>query len=147
VWLGGLLGYWFNGYGNWTEVESGLVTVNQGYNYDYTNNTSTYSAGLVYLDLTDANAPTFQQVTLPSSTTDWYGYSLVGDSGGPTGFYLGLGEPVGQSTDSNNYTFYQYKYYAQRWNKSGSSFAAAEKINVPGRWVRTWAPSPGSRTS
>jgi len=39
-------GYWaigFNGYGNWTEVESGLVTVNQGYNYDYTNNTSTYS--------------------------------------------------------------------------------------------------------
>jgi hypothetical protein len=52
---------------------------------------------------------------------------------------------VGQSTDSNNYTFYQYKYYAQRWNKSGSSFAAAEKINVPGPLVRTWAPSPGSR--
>jgi len=63
----------------------------------------------------------------------------------PTGFYLGLGEPVGQSTDSNNYTFYQYKYYAQRWNKSGNSFAAAEKINVPGPLVRTWAPSPGSR--
>ena len=146
-WCGweGYWGYWFNGYGNWTEVESGLVTVNQGYNYDYTNNTSTYSAGLVYLDLTDANAPTFQQVTLPSSTTDWYGYSLVGDPVDPTGFYLGLGEPVGQSTDSNNYTFYQYKYYAQRWNKSGSSFAAAEKINVPGPLVRTWAPSPGNR--
>jgi len=146
-WCGweGYWGYWFNGYGNWTEVESGLVTVNQGYNYDYTNNTSTYSAGLVYLDLTDANTPTFQQVTLPSSTTDWYGYSLVGDPVDPTGFYLGLGEPVGQSTDSNNYTFYQYKYYAQRWNKSGNSFAAAEKINVPGPLVRTWAPSPGSR--
>jgi len=60
-WCGweGYWGYWFNGYGNWTEVESGLVTVNQGYNYDYTNNTSTYSAGLVYLDLTDANTAHF----------------------------------------------------------------------------------------
>jgi hypothetical protein len=144
-WEGYWGGYWFNGYGNWTEVESGLVTVNEGSNYDYVNSTWTYSAGLVYMDLADANAPTYQQVTLPSSTTDWYEYSLVGDPVDPTGFYLGLREPVGQSTDSNNYTFYQYKYYAQRWNKSGSSFAPAEKINVPGPLVRTWAPSPGSR--
>ncbi|MGB8295517.1 MAG: beta-propeller domain-containing protein [Polyangia bacterium] len=144
-WDGYWGGYWFNGYGNWTEVESGLVTLNQGYVYDSTNNTSTYTAGLVYLDLTNANAPAFQQVTLPVSTTDWYGYSLVSDPVDPTGFYLSLGEPVGQSTDNNNYTFTQYKYYAQRWNKSGSSFVAAEKINVPGPLVRTWAPAPGSR--
>jgi hypothetical protein len=148
-WGGYWGGYWFTGYGygygNWTEVESGLVTVNQGYTYDYTNNTSTYSAGLVYLDLTNANAPALQQVTLPSSSTNWYGYSLVSDPVDPTGFYLGSADVVGQLTGNDNYTFTQYKYYAQRWNKSGSSFAAAEKINVPGPLVRTWAPSPGSR--
>jgi hypothetical protein len=84
-------------------------------------------------------------VTLPSSATDWYGYSLVSDPVDPTGFYLGSSEVVGQLTGNSDYTFTQYKYYAQRWNKSGSSFAAAEKINVPGALVRTWAPSPGNR--
>jgi hypothetical protein len=146
-WGGYWGGYWFNGsgYGNWTEVESGLVTVNEGSTYDSATNTWTNSAGLVYLDLTNANAPTFQQVTLPSSATDWYGYSLVSDPVDPTGFYLGSSEVVGQLTGNSDYTFTQYKYYAQRWNKSGSSFAAAEKINVPGALVRTWAPSPGNR--
>jgi hypothetical protein len=144
-WDGYWGGYWGNGYNNWTEVDSGLVTVFDGYIYNSANNTSTYSAGLVYLDLTNANAPTFQQVTLPSSTTDWYGYSLVGDPVDPTGFYLGRRELVGQKQRSDGTSFTEYKYYAQRWNKSGSSFAAAEKINIPGPLVRTWAPSVGSR--
>jgi hypothetical protein len=144
-WDGYWGGYWFNGYGNWTEVESGLVTVDEQYNYDYTTQLSTYTASLVYLDLTNADAPAMSQVPLPSSNTDWNAYTLVGDPVDPTGFYLGLREVVGQRTGSYGYTFTEYKYYAQRWNQSGSSFAAAEKINVPGPLVRTWAPTAGSR--
>jgi hypothetical protein len=141
----GYWGGWYSGTGNWTEVESGLVTVSEGSIYNSSTDTYTSSAGLVYLDLTDANAPTFQQVTLPSSTTDWYGYSLVGDPVDPTGFYLGLRELFAQKQRADGTTYTQSKYYAQRWNKSGSSFVAAEKINIPGPLVRTWAPSAGAR--
>jgi len=37
------------------------------------------------------------------------------------GFYLGLREAVGQRTGNDGYAFTEYKYYAQRWNKSGST--------------------------
>ena len=144
-WDGYWGGYWFNGYGNWSEVESGLVTVDEEYNYDYTTQVGAYTASLVYLDLTSSDAPTVGQVPLPSSNTNWNAYTLVGDPVDPTGFYLGLREAAGQRTDSSGSTFSEYKYYAQRWNRSGSSFVAAERINIPGPLVRTWAPAAGSR--
>jgi hypothetical protein len=144
-WGGYWGGYWWNGYGNWTEVESGLVTVDQEYVYDSTINTGAYTTRLVFLDLSNADAPSVNQVGLPSSSTDWNPYTLVGDPVDPTGFYLGLREAVGQRMGNDGYAFTEYKYYAQRWNKSGSGFVAAEKINIPGPLVRTWAPVAGSR--
>jgi len=141
----GYWGGWFSGYGNWTEVESGLVTVDQEYSYNSTTYESTYTTKLMFLDLTNADAPGATEIALPNSTTDWGAYSLVGDLVDPTGFYLGLRELVAQRQRPDGTSYTQYKYYAQRWNKSGSSFAAAEKINIPGPLVRTWAPSAGSR--
>jgi hypothetical protein len=145
-WDGYWGGYWFNGYGNWTEVESGLVTVDQEYSYDYSTNVSTVTARLVFLDLTNANAPSVTSITLPSADDSyWNPYTLVGDPVDPTGFYLALRELVAQKQRADGTSYTQYKYYAQRWNKSGSSFAAAEKINVPGPLIRTWSPVVGSR--
>ena len=145
-WNGYWGGYWFNGYGSWTEVESGMVTLDQEYIYNSSTGAGTYTTKLVYLDLTNADAPTVNEVPVPNpSSTDWGAFSLVGDPVDPTGFYLGLREQVAQVKGNDSYTFTQYKFYAQRWNKSGSSFAAAEKINIPGPLVRTWAPSSGAR--
>ena len=145
-WDGYWGGYWFNGYGNWTEVESGLVTVDEEYSYDSSTYVSTVTARLVFLDLTNANTPSVTSITLPSADDSyWNPYTLVGDPVDPTGFYLALRELVGQKQRADGTSYTQYKYYAQRWNKSGSSFAAAEKINVPGPLVRTWSPTAGSR--
>jgi hypothetical protein len=143
-WEGYWGGYWFNGYGNWTEVESGLVTINQEYSYNASTAAGTYTTKLEYLDLTNADAPTVNEVPVASGA-DWGAYSLVGDPVDPTGFYLGLRDQLAQVKGNDGYAFTQFKYYAQRWNKSGSSFTAAEKINVPGPLVRTWAPSAGAR--
>jgi len=147
-WGGYWGGYWWgnSGYSGWTEVASGLVTVEQGWNYNYSTGTGAYTSKLVYLDLTNADVPTASEIALPNdNSSNWNAYTLVGDPVDPTGFYLGLREQVGQRQGNDGYTFTQYKYYAQRWNKSGGSFASAEKINIPGPLVRTWAPSAGNR--
>ena len=147
-WMGYWAGYWWggSGYSGWTEVDSGLVTVDQEWNYNSTTNESAYTAKLVYLDLTNSDAPVVSQITLPApSDSNWNAYTLIGDPVDPSGFYLGLREVVGQRLGNDGYSFTQYKYYAQRWNKAGSSFVAAEKINIPGPLVRTWASSAGIR--
>lgn len=142
----GYWGGWYSGTGNWTQVESGLVTVNRQYNYNSTTNQGAYTTKLVFLDLTNADAPSTTEIALPNpNSSDWGAYTLVGDPVEPTGFYLGLRELVAQKQRADGTSYTQYKYYAQRWNKSGSSFVAAEKINIPGPLVRTWAPSAGAR--
>jgi hypothetical protein len=83
--------------------------------------------------------------SINNSNYSWNFYTLVGDPVDPTGFYLGLRENVGKSVGRDSYVFDQYKYYAQRWNKSGNSFVAAEKINIPGQLMRTWGTSASLR--
>jgi len=147
-WDGYWGGYWWGGYGysSWTEIASGLVTIDQEWNYDYTAGRGAYTTKLVYLDLTNADAPAVKVVTgLNASSSDWNPYTLVGDPADPTGFYLGLRETVGQRQGNDGVVFNQYKYYAQRWNKSGATLVAAEKINIPGPLVRTWESPAGNR--
>ena len=145
-WDGYWGGYWFNGYGGWTEVESGLVTINESYNYDNTTNVGWYTAWLVFLNLTDADAPSVSQISLPDgNSSDWSAYTLVGDPVDPSGFYLGQRKWVSDTRGNDGSMLTQYKYYAQRWNRSGDSFTSAEKINIPGPLVRTWGASAGHR--
>jgi hypothetical protein len=141
----GYWGGWYGGYGNWTEVESGLVTIEEQYNYNYSTSTNTYTAKLAFLDLSNSDTPTVTEIALSDSSTDWNAFTLVGDPVDPTGFYLGLREQVAQKLRPDGSSYTQSKYYAQRWNKSGNSFAAGDKINLPGPLVRTWAPASGVR--
>ncbi len=136
-WDGYWGGYWSLGYNNWTQVQDGIVTVSQNHTYDPNTAKHTYSIDLVFLDLADIDAPKVVVQKL-SDGTDWPGYSLLGDSADPTGFYLGMHEQVGTRQGKDGVTFTQLKHYAQRWNRSGTGFVAAEKINLPGPLVRTW---------
>jgi hypothetical protein len=143
-WDGYWGGYWSMGYGSWTEVQDGIVALNQYYNYDPTYTTNTYTNNLVFLDLRNSNAPKVSTQNLATSSA-WNSYSMIGDPVDPTGFYLGRSETVGTRNGQNGTVFTQYRYYAERWNRSGSGFAAAEKVNIPGPLVRTWAGADGTR--
>jgi hypothetical protein len=143
-WDGYWGGYWSVGYGGWTEVKDGLITLNQNSKWDANYSSYTVTNSLVFLNLADSDAPKVETMVL-STSKDWNSPSLVGDPMDPTGFYLGVSEKIGTRKGNDQYTFTQYKYYAQRWNRSGASFAAAEKVNIPGPLVRTWGTANGTR--
>jgi hypothetical protein len=138
-------GYWFNGGSNWTTVTSGLVSVSQDWVYQTSGDYSSgqYVTHLVFLDLSNPAAPTYKDIEL-GRNRDWGSYGLVADPVIPDGFYLT--HRIADGTSSRDgLTFTRFRYYAQRWDRTGGTWLASADINLPGPLVRTWAPSKDVR--
>jgi hypothetical protein len=135
-------GYWFDYYGYYTGrflvTDSGLVFLTS--EYDSTN--KQYVRKVAFLDLTDPTKPAVKDYVL-SSSTSWIFYGLVPDPTDGSTFYLSYKIKIGTS-NINGTTFTKYKYYAQRWTKSGGGWTAGPAINLPGRLMKTWV-SSGTR--
>ena len=129
-------GYWFDygyyGSNSWTVTDSGMAFLN--YNYDYYSGASTRR--LLFLDLSSLTAPKAKEYALTSSS-NWSFYGLVADPVDPKTFYLSYRTQLGKLS-INGSTFYKFKYYAQPWTGSGSSWTAGTAINLPGRLIKTW---------
>ncbi|MDX2019337.1 MAG: beta-propeller domain-containing protein [Deltaproteobacteria bacterium] len=138
--LGGYWGgYWFDQSYNWVSTDSALVFMQS----DWDQTTQKPRVRLDVVDLSVAGKPTFAQVDLPGNV--WEGlYGLVGDTVDPKGFYLAYRTAVSTYT-KNKQMFTQYRYYAQRWDKQTGAWAGAAPVNLPGRLVRTWSHTTGSR--
>jgi hypothetical protein len=133
-------GYWFDyysSYGNsWVVTDKGLSFLATYYNYDYKTYKSTYTRKLVFVDLSNTSAPTLKDVTLTSSQS-WTFFSLIPDPNDTNAFYLSYRTKIGE-IEIDGSTFYQYKYYAQRWLSNPTGWASDAAINLPGRLMKTW---------
>lgn len=128
-------GYWFyNQYNSngWVITDKGLVFLTYRYQY----NSSTVERKLVFINLSNPNALSLKEYTLTSSTS-WDFFNLVTDPTDMNTFYLSYRTKVGE-TKIEGSTFYQYKYYAQRWTWNGSEWIGDYAINLPGRLTKTW---------
>jgi len=138
-------GYWFDNGSDWTTTDSGLVFVTQVYDQrQYLERQTHPLSRLVVLDLRNVDAPKVELADLGAST-EWGVYGLTADPGDPKGFYLTYRVQVGSMRRNDGNVFTRYKYYAQRWERSATGWAAAHAINLPGRLVKTWIADKGER--
>jgi hypothetical protein len=124
-------GYWWYGdYNRWVTTERGLAFLT--YRYDGTNS----NTEIVTVDLSNLDAPTTQESVLAGSQF----FGLVNDLADPNNLWLTLRE--GGDNLATGLT--EYRYYAQRYRHEAGGISAGEKINLPGRLLRTWQQN-GSR--
>jgi hypothetical protein len=148
--------YWFGDFGFWggyrfdyyhgyygtngfTVTDKGMVFLTTTYD----SKTKSYDRALAFIDLTDLANPGVKDYPL-SSSQSWYFYGLVGDPTDTSSFYLTYKVKTGTVT-FNGDTFYQYKYYAQRWSWGKSGWVAGAAVNLPGRLMKVWKNTSGQR--
>ncbi len=132
-------GYWFDQTNNWVSTNDALVFLNS----DWEGGPNKPRMQLNVLSLAVPGRPSLQQVTVQGDL--WEGlFGLVADPVDPAGFFLAY-RTAGAKVQRGNTAFVPYRYYAQRWTSVGGALTAGASVNLPGRLVRTWANTAGTR--
>jgi hypothetical protein len=138
-WWGG--GYPYDsGAGSWADTAAGLVVANQFWDQQGMN----AQWKLLFLDLRNPSAPRVRTRDLDLGK-DTYLTALTVDTIDGRGFYLGQRTLIEQVTRQNGTIFYRWKDYATRWDLSGDAWTAGERLNIPGRLIRTWRSADNQR--
>jgi hypothetical protein len=138
-WWGGGYGFYYGG-SQWADTAHGLVFTrqlwdNQGQNVRWK---------LLFLDLRTPAAPKVTDRDL-NLDKDSFLTAMTVDPVDGRGFYLGHRTMIGQTTRQNGPTSYKWKDYATRWDLSGDTWVAGERVNIPGRLIRTWRSADNQR--
>jgi hypothetical protein len=133
-------GFWWGGYGgygyggsSWVDTAHGLVVARQVWDTNYT--VSKWK--LLFLDLRDIAKPRVSDRDLNLGQNSFL-TSMTVDTVDNSGFYLGSRTLVGEVTRTNGAKFYQWKDWAARFNLVGDQWSQVERMNIPGRLIRTW---------
>ncbi len=130
-------GWWWGGSNDWTSFDGGLVATQIAYNYQ-----SQAAVGqLAFINLADLSAPVLKTHAYNAQQQFT---ALVTDESDSGAFFLSYRNLIDTIPVGNNTTFSRFKYYAQRWTRSGDDIKADAATNVPGQLVRSW--KSGDRT-
>ncbi|HEY0708724.1 MAG TPA: beta-propeller domain-containing protein [Polyangia bacterium] len=140
-------GFWFGQENTFATTASGFTFLSTEWRQDSPTGTAGVQVNkLVSLNVTNPAVPTVGEVALPATTAQEYGvYGLVPDPVEPNGFFLTHRQKVGEVKGDNGAVYTRYRYFAQRWEPEAGKFVARHDINTPGRLIRTWKSSTGSR--
>jgi hypothetical protein len=144
----GMDAYWG---GFWFDQNAAFAMVDRGFAFyasDWVTDDSQNGQGhllnkLVFLDVRNPDAPLVSEAKLPASD-EWGAFGLVADPVDKAGFFITRRQKVGE-TKNGDATFTKYRYFAQRWQPEGDTWAARQDINTPGRLIRTWKSGAGER--
>ncbi len=103
----------------------------------YDNSTHTTQRKLLFVELSNTDAPALTEYTLATADT-WQFFSLIPDPINTGAFFLTYRTKLGEYVIDDT-TFSQFKYYAQRWTKSMTTWTSESAINLPGRLMKTWS--------
>jgi hypothetical protein len=133
-------GYWSDSSNRWISTDTSLVMLQSA----WLSASSSYQVSLVTLDLSDPTAPQLTTQQAFAGAKSSYDYALVPDGVDVSTFYLVGRTDVGQVTHAD-FSFAQYRYWAQRWQSVSGKLTSAETVNLPGPLVGTSTGSDGKR--